>query len=187
VPPPKSQTSKVHETNIDTIVRLEAEQEERLSRTNRLFEAIGEFAGTTAFVAIQLVWVSDCILINAGLFSPFLPFDSFPFPLLSMILALEAVLLTGVVLIRQNRMSDKADQRSHLDLQINLLAEKEATKVIQLLQRISRQMGIEEKVSDRESQELGKDTEVEDLARDLQRNVGSEPTKRVRRSHVEDQ
>jgi uncharacterized membrane protein len=51
-----------------------------------------------------------------------------------MVLALEAVLLTAFVLIRQNWMSLKADQRSYLDLQINLLAEREATKVIQLLQ-----------------------------------------------------
>jgi uncharacterized membrane protein len=63
-----------------------------------------------------------------------------------MVLALEAVLLTAFVLIRQNWMSLKADQRSHLDLQINLLAEREATKVIQLLQRISKHLGIEETV-----------------------------------------
>ena len=68
-------------------------------------------------------------------------------------------------------MSAKADQRSHLDLQVNLLAEKEATKVIQFLQRISRRLGIEEHTSDRESQELGKDTAVEDLARDLRKNL----------------
>ena len=173
---PNRPTSKVHETNIDTVVRLEAEEEKRLSGTDRIFEAIGEFVGTATFVAVQLVWVSGWILINSGLFSSFSPFDLFPFPFLSMILALEAVLLTGFVLIRQNRMADKADQRSHLALQINLLAEKEATKVIQLLQRISRHMGIEEDVSDRESRELGKDTEVEDLARDLRNNLSDDQT-----------
>ena len=183
---PKRQTSKVHETNIDTIVRLESEQEERLSRTDQLSEAIGEFAGTTTFVAIQLVWASGWILINSRLFSFFPSFDPFPFPLLSMIMALEAVLLTGFVLIRQNRMNQKADQRSHLALQINLLAEKEATKVIQLLHRIGRHMGIEEDVSDRESRELGKDTEVEDLARDLRNNLGPEFTNHVPKDQVED-
>jgi uncharacterized membrane protein len=104
-------------------------------------------------------------------------FDPFPFALLSMILALEAVLLTGFVLIRQNRMSAKADQRSHLDLQINLLAEREATKVIQLLQRIGGHLGIEEDMTDREVEELGKHTKVEDLARDLRRNLDEDPTR----------
>jgi uncharacterized membrane protein len=92
-----------------------------------------------------------------------------------MLLGLEAVLLTAFVLIRQNRMSLKGDQRSHLNLQINLLAEREATKVIQLLQRISGHLGIEEQVTDRETRELGRDTEVEDLAHDLRKNLNEEP------------
>jgi uncharacterized membrane protein len=146
------------------------EQENRVSRTARLSEAIGRFAGTNAFVGLQLVSVTAWIAINLGWLHSISIFDPFPFPLLSMVLALEAVLLSAFVLIRQNRMSLKADQRSHLDLQINLLAEREATKVIQLLQRISRHMGIEERVSDHETRELGKDTEVEDLARDLRKN-----------------
>jgi uncharacterized membrane protein len=88
-----------------------------------------------------------------------------------MILALEAVLLASFVLIRQNRMSEKADQRGHLDLQINLLAEKEATKVIQLLQRMSEHLGLKDEIVDGEARELSKDTEVEDVARDLQKNL----------------
>jgi uncharacterized membrane protein len=84
-----------------------------------------------------------------------------------MLLALEAVLLSSFVLIRQHRMSEIADRRSHLDLQINLLAEKEVTKVIQLLHRMSSHLGIEEEVTDPEARELGKNTEVEDVARDL--------------------
>jgi uncharacterized membrane protein len=99
------------------------------------------------------------------------PLDPYPFPLLQLLLTLEAVLLTSFVLIRQNRMSQKADQRAHLDLQINLLAEKEITKVLQLLQRMSREMHIEESVTDQEIRELSKDTEVKDVARDLQENL----------------
>jgi D-ribose pyranose/furanose isomerase RbsD len=56
-------------------------------------------------------------------------------------------------------------------LQINLLAEKEITKVLQLLQRMSREMHIEESVTDQEIRELSKDTEVKDVARDLQENL----------------
>jgi uncharacterized membrane protein len=97
----------------------------------------------------------------------FAALDPFPFPLLGMLLALEAVLLSSFVLIRQHRMSEIADRRSHLDLQINLLAEKEVTKVIQLLHRMSSHLGIEEEVTDPEARELGKNTEVEDVARDL--------------------
>ena len=75
---------------------------------------------------------------------------------------------------RQNRMSERADRRSHLDLQINLLAEKEATKAIQLLQRMSRHLGIEDKTLDPEVRELSKDTAVEGLARELRDNLDKE-------------
>lgn len=161
-------------TNIDMIVRFEAEEEKRVSHINRFSEAIAGFAGTNAFVVTQIGIVVFWVLVNAGALQPIPAFDPFPFPLLSVMLALEAVLLTSFVLIRQNRMSLRADQRSHLDLQINLLAEKEVTKVIQLLQGMSRKMGIEEDITDAETKELSKDTEVEGLARELRENLGQE-------------
>jgi uncharacterized membrane protein len=61
-----SQTSKLHEANIDTIVRLEAKQEDRLSQTDRLSEAIGQFAGTNAFVVVQIALVATWVMINRG-------------------------------------------------------------------------------------------------------------------------
>jgi uncharacterized membrane protein len=100
-------------------------------------------------------------------------FDPYPFSLLSVVLSLEAVLLTSFVLIRQNRMSKRADQRSHLDLQINLLSEKEVTKVLQILQRITLHLGIDEAVDD-ETRELAKETEVDSLGRDLRTTLKQE-------------
>jgi uncharacterized membrane protein len=58
-------------------------------------------------------------------------------PLLATFTSLEAVLLTAFVLMKQNRMSVIADRRDHLDLQVNLLTEKEATQIIQMLDRLS--------------------------------------------------
>ena len=56
-------------------------------------------------------------------------FDEYPFPLLAMILALEAILLTSCVLIRQSTIDQTLERRDHLELQINLLAEREATQL----------------------------------------------------------
>jgi uncharacterized membrane protein len=64
-------------------------------------------------------------------------------------------------------MSVIADRRSHLDLQISLLSEKETSKIIQMLERMSQQMGMDHHVTDRETKELGQATAVEDLAREL--------------------
>jgi uncharacterized membrane protein len=165
----EASTAKIHETNIEKVVQLEAEQEKQIPSANRISEAIARFAGTNAFVLVHLICVGIWIALNSGVVIE--PFDPYPFVFLGVLLALEAVLLTSFVLIRQNRMSQMADHRAHLDLQINLLAEKETTKVIQLLQRMSREMGIEHSVTDQETKELSKDTEVEDVARDLKENL----------------
>ena len=50
------------------------------------------------------------------------------------------------------------------DRQINLLSEQEITKVIQMLGRMSRQLGIEAEVTDRETDELSEETEIEGIA-----------------------
>ena len=68
-------------------------------------------------------------------------FDPYPFKLLCMIVSMEGVLLSTFVLIKQNRMGQRADRRNHLDLQVNLLTEQEVTKVIQMLEAISQPPG----------------------------------------------
>ena len=69
-------------------------------------------------------------------------------------------------------MSERADRRSHLDLQINLLAEKEMTKSLKMLQLICHRLGVEAVHS--EVLELSKDTVVKNLARDIRTNLKEE-------------
>jgi uncharacterized membrane protein len=70
-------------------------------------------------------------------------------------------------------MSDEADKRARLDLQVNLLAEKETTMMLQMLQDISRHLGLRTR-STIELQGLAKETKVEDLARKLEVALPSE-------------
>jgi uncharacterized membrane protein len=118
-------------------------------------------------VAIHVAWVG----LNAGIWK----FDPYPFALLCMLVSLDGVLLSTFVLIKQNRMSERADHRRHLDLQINLLAEKEVTKVLQLQHLICRRLGIEEAETDREIAELSDVTATENLARQLQEKIPDKP------------
>jgi len=164
---PETTTSQ---TNIATIIRLEEEAEKDRTGTERLSERIGHFAGTLSFVIVQVAFVAVWIAVNAGREG----FDPYPFPLLAGLLAFEAVTLTAFVLIRQNRMSMRADRRNHLNLQINLLAEQEATKIIQMLERMSRQMGIEDEVTDKESRELSGETSIDGIVRDFLETMGEE-------------
>jgi uncharacterized membrane protein len=157
--------------NIETIARIEEESLGNRSRVERIGDAIGSFAGSMTFVALHLLWFAGWVVINAKNLPWILAFDPYPYIFLSMVVSLEAVLLSTFVLMKQNRMSRRADQRAHLDLQINLLTEKEVTKTLQLLQRVSSHLGLQAHASDTEIAELSKNTAVESLAKELQKTL----------------
>src|SRR3954465_5943981 len=87
--------------NIEAILKLEKDDEQKLPPLHRISHRVGGFVGTTYFVIIQAAFVILWLFWNA---SAVRPFDPYPFPLLSAVLALEAVFLASFVLIRQNSM-----------------------------------------------------------------------------------
>jgi uncharacterized membrane protein len=154
------------EKNIESILKLEKDDERGLSAFHRVSHAVGWFVGTICFVLFQCLFVLLWIAANTHLLRNGPAFDPYPFPLLSTVLALEAVLLTSFVLIRQNTMDLRSERRNHLDLQINLLAEKEATSILKILRDIADHLDIDVS-ADAEREELAEDTAVESIARDL--------------------
>jgi uncharacterized membrane protein len=153
--------------NIETVVRLEEEAARHRPPSSRIADVVAGFAGTIGFVLLHTAVIALWAAVNAGLVPGLPVFDPYPFGLLGGAFSLEGVLLAALVLMKQNRMSARAEERSHLDLQISLLAEQEVTKVIQMLERISAQLGIEAAVVDAEAAELGQTTAVGGLAQRL--------------------
>ncbi|HZQ42656.1 MAG TPA: DUF1003 domain-containing protein [Acidobacteriaceae bacterium] len=151
------------ESNIHCVADLERAFEDRRHITDRIADAIGGFTGSITFVVVHLLIFTAWFLINTGAIPHVKPFDRFPFILLSMIVSVEAVLLSTFVLMKQNRMQQKTDIRDHLNLQIDLLAEKEVTKSLQLLRAIAAKVGIDQ-VEDAELEEMANTTSVDSLA-----------------------
>jgi len=150
--------------SIDAILRLEKQDEKTLAVHHRIFHWIGWFVGTIQFIFLQCAFVIGWIVLSHAF--PHHAFDEYPFPLLATILALEAVLLTSCVLIRQGLIDRNEERRDHLELQINLLAEKEATRSLRILQRIAKKLGVED-IDDGRPDELASETSVDQLAQDL--------------------
>ena len=165
-----SATPPSAEANINTIVSLEEEALKERSLADRLSDGIANFVGSVTFVVLHLLWFGIWVGLNLGLWK----FDPYPFALLCMLVSLEGVLLSTFVLIKQNRMSQRADHRSHLDLQINLLAEQEVTKILQLQRLICQRLGIYQADQDQDVVELSNVTAVDNLARDLAAKLPSE-------------
>jgi len=150
--------------NIEAVVRLEEGFDGNRSQVQRVADAIGRFAGSIPFVMLHVFVYGAWIIANSRVVPGLRPFDPFPFMLLSMVVSLEAIFLSTFVLIVQNRMSQRADQRAHLDLQINLLAEKEMTLMLQMLQRICTRLGVR---PGEQVEELSEEISIEDLAEQL--------------------
>ncbi|MGY2905699.1 DUF1003 domain-containing protein [Bradyrhizobium sp. URHC0002] len=149
--------------NIDAILRLEKQEEQKLALHHRIFHTIGGFVGTSHFIVLQCLAVVCWVAFNLSLPKPL---DDYPFPLLATVLALEAVLLTSCVLIRQNLVDQTLERRDHLELQINLLAEREATRSLRILQKIAERLDIGD-AEDYPEDELAGETSVDQIAQEL--------------------
>jgi uncharacterized membrane protein len=159
------------QTNIETVARLEQEFLEQRTVADRLGDATVAIVGSPGFVAAHLVAFAIWILVNIGAM-PYIPvFDPYPFVLLTMIVSMEGVLLAVFILMKQNWIARRAEQREHLHLQINLLAEKEITKILQMQRLVCDHLGIREAAEDQEAKELAGDTAVESLAREMQNRL----------------
>jgi uncharacterized membrane protein len=159
------------QANIESVARLEQKSLEQRDLSQRIGDAIADFAGSMRFVLLHLTVFVCWLLINAGQI-PFIPkFDPFPYILLTMIVSLEGVLLSTFVLIKQNRMSKRADQRNQLNLQIDLLAEKEVTKILQMQRRLCEHFGLVDVAADPEAKDMSEETVVGNLAEELNRRL----------------
>src|SRR6202163_3694135 len=169
-----SEDSKQSQSHIDSIVRQEEEALERRSSSERLADAVGVFAGSPFFIVLHLGLVIAWLVVNSGEIPGVRPFDPHPFSLLGVIVAVEAVILSSFILMRQNRMMRRGERRDHLNLQVDLLAEKEITKVLQMVRAICGQMGLQNFTTNKDIRELSQNTSIESLSRSLEDRLPGE-------------
>ena len=174
-PPLNGQTEQTYgaiRRNIEAVAKLEENFVNNRSAADKVADWIGGFSGSLTFVLLHVVVYGFWILINLKLIPAIRVFDPYPFLLLSVVVSIEAIFLSTFVLMKQNRMGRRADQRNHLDLQINLLAEREMTTVLQLLRRISARLDIP--VSGEHLEDLITETSVAELAQQISENLPNE-------------
>jgi uncharacterized membrane protein len=158
---------------IEAVAHIEHSARDARSRIDHFASTITRVAGTAQSIAFHLVWFIAWPLINLHVIPSIQPFDPFPFNLLTTVVSLEAIILTLFVLISQNRLSQEADKRAQLDLQVNLLAEKETTMILRMLHDISERLGVTG-ASTKELRDLLKETKVDELAEKLEKVLPSE-------------
>jgi uncharacterized membrane protein len=164
-------TSETVRRNIETILQMENSYLRRRTIADRLADAIAAFTGTLWFVLLHIVWFAVWAVVNLGVLPGMKAFDPYPFALLTMIVSMEGVLIATFVLIKQNRMGYMSDRRAHVDLQINLLSEREVTRLLQLSENIARHVGVPQ---DEVASGLSSETRVERLVESLDSRMSAE-------------
>lgn len=165
--------------NIESVASIRARAERQLTRHQRLIELITGALGQPRTVYAVLVLVLGWIAFNVALPLPagHVRIDPPPFFWLQGCLGLSSLLMTTFVLITENRQTRNAEERSHLDLQVNLLAEHKIAKLIGLLEELRRDLPMVKDRVDQEAAEMQTAVDPEALLAALARDRCSEPEK----------
>ncbi len=92
---------------------------------------ISDFSGSLPFLFIHCVIFFVWIVLNVGALgrTRFGGWDPFPFGLLTMVVSLEAIILSVFVLLSQNRQVARERVRNDIEYQVNLKAELEVAEL----------------------------------------------------------
>jgi uncharacterized membrane protein len=162
-------TPQAVEENIDAVKVWEQAALDQRSPAVRFSEWVTRVLGGGPSLALHTAWFSFWLLANTRLIPGIEPFDRFPFPLLTSMVSLEAIFLSLFVLASQNRMTMQADKRAQLDLQIDLLAEREMSAVLVLLADLARHQRAPLTLTEEQIRDLAQWTDVRSLVTKLDR------------------
>jgi len=179
----ESGSTKVSPTaeTVESIVNLDNRDRIEMRASDHLADVMTAFSGSMLFVWLHTLWFGVWIVLNEAPFG--IPhFDPFPFGFLTMAVSLEAIFLSTFVLISQNRQSLRADRRAKVDLEVNVIAEREVTKIIEMVAEIHQHLGIKDR-HDHELKAMLEPTYVSELADEVEeaeRKVQPDADKRPR-------
>ena len=114
--------------------------EERVTPIQRVADTVADFSGRFSFLLAHAGWFAAWILLNVGLLPGAPAFDPFPFGLLTIVVSLEAIFLSCVVLISQNRQAAKDRIRSEVEFEANIKAGMEVSQLHVKMDRLYEEM-----------------------------------------------
>jgi len=152
----QEEASEVAGQGLETIAAIRERSERQLDKHQLAIEVITGALGRprTLYVVLTVVigWTSLNVMMPALFGRP--PLDPPPFFWLQGSVALLALLMTTLVLITENRQTRHAEERAHLDLQVNLLTEQKVAKLIALVEELRRDLPMVRNRVDHEAESM---------------------------------
>lgn len=114
--------------------------EQSMNLWYRVADRIAAVAASGTFLGLHVLWFVVWIVPNVwpGMIGKAEGFDPFPFGLLTMVVSLEAIILSIIIMVSQNRAGEKDRIRADLDYQVNLKAHLEVMQLHRKIDRIER-------------------------------------------------
>jgi uncharacterized membrane protein len=130
-------------TSRQAIHSMKVKADAKRTRSEKLADWMTSHFGSIGFLTLNVGWFVLWLLVNGGLVPAFKPFDPFPFSLLTMIVSLEAIILSVFVMISQNRAAKIDELREEVDLQVDIITEAEMTKLLVMMKLLLEKNGID--------------------------------------------
>ncbi len=161
-----------HRKKSHQIIRsFEAESLRKRPLSIKIADFLTSKFGTVTFLLGNVFIYGAWMYLNSGRVTWFNPIDPYPYSFLNSFVSLEAIFLTVIILISQNRQNERAMLRNELGLQVELISEKENTKILKLLKKI---LENKEKYSqDPELEEMIKEIDASYIERKLEEQLES--------------
>lgn len=160
---------KIHHRR-QIIQSIKAKADSTRSDAEKLADWMTERFGSIAFFWVNFIFFVAWLILNSGLIPGMPVFDPYPFGMLTMIVSLEAIFLSIIVLISQNRAAKIADLREEIDFQVNVISETEITKVMKLLTVLLEKNGIDIN-NDPELKKMLEPVDLEKIKKVLQKQI----------------
>jgi len=135
----------INSENQQTEQELKSSLDFNHSRADKIAEFITKILGSMLFLIVCMLLFMTWICWNLNFFSFLKPFDPFPFPILEMGVSIFAIVLSVSVLINQNRQGKIEKIRSQVEFEVNVRAENEITKMLNMLHEIHQRLGLDSK------------------------------------------
>lgn len=129
---------RITRQNIEQILGAEEARRARTHVAYRTVSRVTQVCGTVGFLVINAAVFAAWIGVNQWV----VEFDPFPYTFLLFGVSLEAIFLSILILISQNMAAAESERRHHLDLQVNLLAEREITALMRLSVEMAEKLGV---------------------------------------------
>ena len=149
---------------------IKAKADAKRTKGEKIADWMTSSFGSMTFLALNVFLFAFWLTVNTGQIKSFPIFDPFPFNLLTNIVSLEAIILAIFVLISQNRSLRVDDLREETHLQINLITEREITKLMKMMALVLEKHGVDPS-QDPELKKMLRPISEEEIERKLEKEI----------------